>query len=57
MQDLVPRLGFKPGPPALGAQSLTQWTTSEVPHQVALDLLLWNPTLAFKQVGLWTQLG
>ena len=31
MWDLVPRLGIEPGPPALGAQSLTHWTTREVP--------------------------
>ena len=28
---LVPPSGFKPMPPALGAQSLNHWTTSEVP--------------------------
>ena len=31
MRDLVPRPGIEPGPPALGAQSLTHWTTREVP--------------------------
>ena len=31
MQDLVPRPGIEPGPPALGARSLTHWTTREVP--------------------------
>ena len=31
MQDLVPRPGIKPGPPALGVRSLTHWTTREVP--------------------------
>ena len=30
MWDLVPWPGIKPGPPALGAQSLTHWTTREV---------------------------
>ena len=30
--DLVPRPGIEPGPPALGAQSLTHWTTREVPQ-------------------------
>ena len=29
--DLVPRPGIKPGPPILGAQSLSHWTTREVP--------------------------
>ena len=31
MRDLVLRPGIEPGPPALGAQSLTHWTTGEVP--------------------------
>ena len=31
MRDLVPQPGIKPGPPALGACSLTHWTTREVP--------------------------
>ena len=30
MWDLVPWPGIKPGPPALGAWSLTHWTTREV---------------------------
>ena len=30
--DLVPRPGIEPGPPALGMQSLTHWTTREVRH-------------------------
>ena len=30
MQDLVPQPGIKPGPPALGAQSPTQWSTRQV---------------------------
>ena len=30
--DLVPWPGIEPGPPALGAQSLTHWTTREVPE-------------------------
>ena len=32
MWDLVPRPGIEPRPPALGAQSLNHWTTSEVPQ-------------------------
>ena len=32
MWDLVPRLGMEPGPPALGAQSLSHWITREVPE-------------------------
>ena len=31
MRDLVPRPGIEPRPPALGAGSLSQWTTREVP--------------------------
>ena len=31
MWDLVPRPGIEPGHPALGAQSLSHWTTREVP--------------------------
>ena len=31
MWDLVPRPGMEPRPPALGAQSLTHWTTREDP--------------------------
>ena len=29
--DLVPLAGIKPGPPALGLQNLSHWTTREVP--------------------------
>ena len=32
MWDLVPRPGMEPGPLALGVQSLSHWTTREVPH-------------------------
>ena len=32
MQDLAPRPGIEPGPPALGAQSSSHWTTREVPE-------------------------
>ena len=31
IQDLVPRPGIQPRPSALGAHSLTHWTTREVP--------------------------
>ena len=31
MLDLVPRPGIEPRPPALGARSLSHWTTREVP--------------------------
>ena len=32
MWDLVPQPRIEPGPPALGAQSLTHWTTREAPN-------------------------
>ena len=32
MWDLVPRPGIEPGPPELGAWSLTHWTTREAPR-------------------------
>ena len=32
MWDLAPRPGIEPGPPALGAQSSSHWTTREVPE-------------------------
>ena len=31
MWDLVPSPGIEPRPPALGVQSLSHWTTKEVP--------------------------
>ena len=31
MRDLRPQPGIEPGPPALGAWSLSHWTTREVP--------------------------
>ena len=37
MWDLVPQPGIEPGPPALGAQSLTHWATWEVPSPFALN--------------------
>ena len=37
MQDLVPRPGIEPGPPALRAQSINRWTTREVPIDVFLN--------------------
>ena len=38
MQDLVPQPGIEPGSPALRAQSLTHWTTREVPPYSFLEL-------------------
>ena len=40
MWDLVPLPGIKPEPPALGARSLSHWTTREVPAPWDLELLL-----------------
>ena len=35
MWNLVSRLGIEPRPPALGAQTLTYWTTREVPEEIS----------------------
>ena len=48
MWDLVPQPGIKPRPLALGVQSLSPWTTREVPRQLlsvecAPLNTLWNP--------------
>ena len=44
MWDLVPWQGSNPGPlPALGAQSLSQWTTREVPHYILKGC--WEPEM------------
>ena len=37
MQDLAPRPGIEPGPPALGVCSLNHWTTREVPPHCGFD--------------------
>ena len=37
MWDLVPWLGIEPGPPTLGVQSLSHWTTREVPTVTILN--------------------
>ena len=42
MQDLVPRAGVEPGPPALGAWSLNHWTTREVPSLASFKLDKWS---------------
>ena len=34
--DIVHRPGMEPRPPALGAQSLSHWTTREVCHPAAI---------------------
>ena len=41
MWDLVPWLGIQPQPPVLGVQSLSHWTTKEVPYlQISLTIHL-----------------
>ena len=40
--DQVPRPEFEPGPPALGAWSLSHWTTREVPSRLFSFLLLFT---------------
>ena len=47
MRDLVPWPGIKPGPPALGAQSLRHWTTREVPFSSSETPIIqrWSPLL------------
>ena len=49
MWDPVSWLGTEPGPPALGAQSFSHWTTSEVPKHIVLLLILffWQHWAAF----------
>ena len=37
MWDLVPQPEIEPGPPAMGAQSLTHWTTREVPRKYLVN--------------------
>ena len=47
MQDLVPRPGIEPRPPALGAWSLTHWTTREVPRSMILLFVFFLSPLHF----------
>ena len=42
MWDLVPWPGMEPKPPALGAQSLSYWTTREVPDFWCLEISLFG---------------
>ena len=55
MWDLVSWPGIKPGPPALGAQSLNHWASKEVPYREVLKgsgmLLHWHRT--FLARGWW----
>ena len=47
MRDLVPWPGIEPGPPALGAQSPSHWTTREVPTQQSWFQLVLHPLQHF----------
>ena len=47
MRDLVPGPGIEPGPPVMGARSLTHWTTREVPPHPLLKHLLLFPLSPF----------
>ena len=47
MRDLVPWPGIEPGPPALGAQSPSHWTTREVPTQQSWFQLVLHPVQHF----------
>ena len=51
--DLVPWPGIEPGPPALGAQSLSHWTTREVPP----NILKLSPktTFIYTNIYIWMQ--
>ena len=52
MWYLVPQPGIKPGPPALGAQSLSHWLTGEVPSVDIYHLLHGNAKTCFFQTWL-----
>ena len=43
MWDLVPWPGIEPGPPSLGAQNLSHWTTRETPVDISLYLSSFSP--------------
>ena len=47
MWDLFPWPGLEPGPPALWVQSLSHWTTREVPMLFTLNCLIYPRTLLF----------
>ena len=52
MQDLVSRPEVEPSPPSLGVQSLTHWTTREVPRSIVIFMSTTSPP-ALTAVG-WT---
>ena len=54
MWDLVPWPGIEPGPPALGAQSLTHCATREVPRCFAFQVsraMKWLKVLKDREVS------
>ena len=53
MWDLVPWPGIKPEPPTLGLQSLSHWTTTEVPWCL---LTLWSKGTSLSLTQVWVQL-
>ena len=50
MQDLVPRPGIEPRPSALGAQSLSHWSTKEVQKHCILLSSIYYGVLSFRCV-------
>jgi len=67
-QDVFPRLGIKLGSPALGAQSLSYWTSREIPLgdtdsrcvvSMIAYTLSWDSGQALKMIdeSLWCPLG
>ena len=60
MWDLVSQPGIEPGSPALGAQSLSHWTTREVPMSLMyigdgeeLHFLFLKFTCGWQRLGVW----
>ena len=47
MWDLVPLRGMEPGPPALGAQSLSRWTTREAPVEAFFTFHIFKTVLSY----------
>ena len=58
MWDLVPWPGIKPRPSAVGVQSLSHWTTREVPTFPFLSFKKWSLSwAAFKKIIVFIYLG
>ena len=54
MWDLFPQPGIEPGPLALGAQSLSPWTTRKVPRVVTGTRAQFRVTPGFASPGPYT---